>query len=347
MPDKIELFIAGEKLTGSFSSYSINSDLYLASDEFSLELANPDLEIKAGTIARIEINGQVELCGIIDKVEKSIAKSGRTLKIDGRDMMGLVCDHHCQKFGDISSLKSSKLKNLAEYLLADIPFISRKSIIYQEGAEKLSKPYKKIKVEPGNTVFEVLSNYAIGRGLLFYCLPDGTFVFGKPRKTGQAQYSIICSKASPGRNNYLEARVTEDISGVFSQATIVAQIDGYDYLGNEIPVNVKKTVQMAEGEFPYFKPFVKDGGNDDQSPSMEAQLTLEKFKAMRRKYEYTVPYHSQNGRNWRINELVRVDDSDMKTQKTLLIYSRTFNMEKRQGPTTRLVLGAPGVIIQG
>src|SRR6185369_2157908 len=97
MSDIVTLQIGNQRIE-NFTSYDIEADLYQAADTFKLELANPEAPVKAGMECKLFVNGQLELTGLIDKTQKKGDKNGRTLAVEGRDLMGLLVDSHAEQF---------------------------------------------------------------------------------------------------------------------------------------------------------------------------------------------------------------------------------------------------------
>lgn len=346
MQDKVSLYIDNQKIE-DFLSYTIESDIYTADDAFSLELANPQIVIKEGHRCELYVNDTIELTGIIDRVTQSYDKSGVRLKVEGRDLMGLLVDSYCEEF---ITLQQIKVKDLAERLLKNVPFINRKKIIYQENFFKkkakgessialLDAPHNFSQIEPGMTIFEVLKDYAGSRGMMFFCLPDGTIVFGKPKEKGEPTFSIICTKDGKD-NNVLEGEMTKDISKRYSKYVVIGQQQGTDLISID---NINTKASIEDKEFPFYKPMVAKNNNDYQSPKLHARMLLEKSRHQGFQLSYKVYGHSQNGKNWTINELCSVKDEVLNIEGTYLIYARTFEMSK-QGVYTSLKLGIPGVV---
>ncbi len=125
MQDEVILKI-GDKEIKYFISYDIESDLYIADNAFSLELSDPETEIDPGQLCKIYVNGVLELNGIIDSVTDKESKSGTSLSVEGRDLMGLLVDSHIEEF---VPLEGVTIKTLAETLLKDVPFINLKPIV--------------------------------------------------------------------------------------------------------------------------------------------------------------------------------------------------------------------------
>lgn len=354
MSDIVTLQIGNQRIE-NFTSYDIEADLYQAADRFTLELANPEAPIAPGMQCKLYINNQLELTGLIDKTSRKYNKDGRALTIEGRDLLGLLTDSHAEQF---VTVQGKTVKQLAEMLLTSVPFINRSQIVYQEnvvgklkGKKKtadspltafLDTPQKFSQIEPGMTVFEVLAVYAASRGLMFFALPDGTLVFGRPRITGEAGFSITTSL--DGKNNNVEAgEEINDISRRYSKITVVSQVQGGDDFGMDTSkINVKKTV--TDAGFPFYKPLVVKLNNDSQTPELHGRMLLEKQRHDGYSLAYTASLHSQNGRNWSINELCTVNDEVLDIKRTLLIYNRRFRKNK-QGSWTDIKLGPPGLVV--
>ena len=201
MPEEIELYIDGKRYK-DFVSYKVDADLYTAADAFSVDLGDPSLGIEPGGKCYLSINGALEMTGIIDFVNPSGKKDGGKFVIQGRDLMGLLVDAHVEEF---ITLKDYTLKALCERLIANVPFINKKQVYYNEtagaGRGKLKNKGAAVgmwdtgmtfsQTEPGMTVFEVLKEYSRSIGLLFYCRADGSLVFGKPKSGGAPSYFIF------------------------------------------------------------------------------------------------------------------------------------------------------------
>ena len=78
---------------------------------------------------------------------------------------------------------------------------------------------------------------------------------------------------------------------------------------------------------------------------MRARLIMEKQRMEGMQYHYTVARHNQNGQNWTSNKMCHVKDEPQGIDGDYLIYGRLFEMNKQNGPTTRLRLGKPGLVV--
>ncbi len=338
MPDKVELIVGGQAVA-HFLSYTVESDIYTADDAFSLELANPAAAIAEGQQCELVVNGSTELVGVIDRIVERCDKTGRTLTVEGRDLMGLLVDSCCE---DFITVENVSLKTLAERLLATVPFIRRSAVAYDADAAALDSPLKFTQIDPGMTVFEALSRYAASRGLLFWAQPDGTMVFGRPKASGPVRFRIVRGAADGRRNNVIEGERTRDISRRYSKVVVIGQQQGADDIDAEA-VNTADTAQDAD--FPFYKPYVTVDNDDAESPGRHARMVLERQRREGLTLTYTVAGHSQDGRNWAVNEMCAVRDDALRPplDGTYLIYGRAFERSRR-GTTTALRLGLPGMV---
>lgn len=353
MADTVKLQVDGKEIT-HFLEYKIDADLYTPADAFYLKLANPETDVKAGKLCELFVNDQKELTGVIDRVCRKVDKNGVTLDVEGRDLMGLLVDSYCEP--PWSSVTGMTLKTLAEKLLKNIPFINRKEITYQENVvgklkgkktsgsgflAGLDEPQKINQIEAGMTVFEVLKNYSLSRGMLFYCLPNGTLVFGRPMAKGEPDYTLTMKRDGKG-NNVIESDFIEDISRRYSKIIVIGQQQCSNAIFSTSG-NKPGTARIVR-DFPFDKLYVSIDNNDNVSPAMRARLIEEKQRRESFKLEYKVGRHSQHGKNWQINKFCRVNDDVNGINKDYLIYGRTFELRKDSGPITKLRLGEPGLV---
>lgn len=342
--DTAYLLINGLKLE-NFISYHIESNLFIADDSFSLVLANPQIAVSDGQRCQLYINGQRELNGLSDMVDKNYNKKAKKLIIEGRDLQGLIVDSYCEEF---LTLEDIGLKDLAEQLLARVPFISREAIQYGKGNKiKVSdmealwtEEAEKAQIKPGQTIFQVLKDFAMARGLIFFCMPDGTFIFSKPLTSGKASFTLINRLSGIG-NNILEGGEVADSSQRYSTIKVIGQKQGSD-LWDEDELSVQGTA--SDSDFPFYKPYVVVMDEDLEDPDQQANLILQKQRFNGYKLQYKTTGHSQNGVNWQTNAICHVIDEEFDIDGDFLIYERVFEKSKEAGTTTSLKLSRLGTM---
>ena len=137
------------------------------------------------------------------------------------------------------------------------------------------------------TIFDVLSNYARSRGFMFFSLPNGTFVFGRPKTKGAAAFNIVSLKPGP-QNNALTCEEVNDFSKRFSKVTVMGQRQGTDADGGDDDDDdddagdngndgdddgggaaaINTHAVAYDPTFPFYKPFVALNNNDSLSPAL-------------------------------------------------------------------------------
>lgn len=338
MRDNVVLLIDNVPVR-DFLSYRIDSDLFMAADSWEFELSDFSVKINPASKVELKINGIRELIGIVDKRNRKVSKNGKSISVAGRDLMGILCDHCVTEFGEETDLSGKTLRQLAKALIKDIPYIYKLSIVgFESGCERLGEAWETFKADPGQTVFEVLKKAANGRGLHFWCNEEGAFVFGKPLAKGRPEFYLTARPEA----NYTEGSWTHDISEAYSKVIVYCQSQetNLDFSSTNVAASASLSVPA---QFPFYKPKVVTRNGDSAAASREAKRLLNTTRSRLNTLEYTVPGHSQNGRNWRTNKIVRIDDAVLGVRGDYLIYGRTYEMSRDGGPTTRLRIGDLGV----
>lgn len=351
MSDNAALTINGVTIQ-HFKSFSVSADVYTADTSFDMSLSHPETVIHGGQRCELKINGVTEMTGLIDKPHRKWSKSQSEFNIEGRSLMGLLVDSHYDQFMDLQNIS---IKTLAQTLLKNVPYINTKNIIYQKdvpGSLKGRHPVMNIfsdadtsmmfsRIEPGTTIFDILKQYAMSRGMMFFGLPDGTFVFGtlKNKNAGKPSFSIVLHKDGKG-NNATEADWSEDYSKRYSQVTIFNQMQGTT---SQIGLPLNNSASVTDSNFPFRKIYVgQNDYGDAMTPKKYAGMVMDRQQHDAFGVTYKVPGFSQNGKNWSVNELVYIDDEVNGLKDVYLIHARTFELSKEEGAQTTLRIGLPG-----
>jgi prophage tail gpP-like protein len=340
MSDKIELLINSYRYD-KWKSYTVESDIYQAANAFQFELYKSDsFKPRAGMIANLLVNGELSLIGIIDKVSRAWDSTGRYFNVSGRDSISVIVDSYCESF---PTLQNYDLVKVAKKLLEKFPLFNKRNIEYDTVAKKSdsSKPF--IQIEPGQQVFSVLRDLAKSRGLVFFSDAKGNLIFRSPKGKGKTSF-LLQRKTGKANPNIIKAEAIEDISNRHSKYTVLTQEQG----GSETePPQINSSYTIEDTEFPFsdymYKPFVEAIQDDKSSPQKRAKMLLEQSRAQANVYNYKVKGHSQNTKNYAIDELCRIDDDENEVHGEFLIYGVTLSGSAK-GQTTDLRLGLPGVI---
>jgi prophage tail gpP-like protein len=329
MREDVVLLVRGCR-ADKFTGYSIEHDLYQPEGSFSFS-ADTKYDINAGDTCEIVINGKLEMTGIIDTVKRGLSRGGPSIEISGRSFASVLCDS-C--ITDFSGGVPTTLPKLAERLVRGLPFIGRKDFVYNNGSAAGKVKQTSVQLSPGDTAFEILKKAANSEGYLFWVSPDGRFVFDRPAKTGSAEYKIEGTAACV---NYLEGSVTRTIEDRHSDIIVMGECQ------DDSDCKYVKTKLHCAG-FPFKRPIVISWNENEGPAKKTADLRLVTEQAQAIKLEYTMPGHSQNGKNWAINKFCKVDDDYNGANGVYLISRRSFTLSREEGRRTVVALQPGGLV---
>jgi prophage tail gpP-like protein len=229
--------------------YAIASDITTPSDAFALRFpferalylsCRPDNEV------RIFIDERRVFTGVIDARHRSSSRSGGGfIQISGRDLMGRVVDESAPliSFGGLgiadlarkliegSAIKTVTLSNATNRRLVAgaAPRATKEPPI-------LTGPKPPKKVEPGESIWQVLARFLADAGLLAFCGAAGDLVICTPNYNQQPGHVLI--HAPRGSARTLQANVValedkQDIGEMYS--LIVALVQPPDTKEDETP----------------------------------------------------------------------------------------------------------------
>lgn len=348
MADSIALLINGREIR-NFVSYEVDADMWQAANAFALELSSTQLSVRTGDACKLKINGQLELVGHIDAVERTTDRGRETLTVRGRDMMGLVVDEYCKS--SVSQLKTS-IKPVAEALLGQIPGIDLKTVKYEQGVSTSTRDQIAQLIAVGSigqTIFASLKSAAQQFGLMFFCMPDGTFCFGTPATApkGKISFAVVLRKDGKG-TNVTRADTKEDISKRYKSIKMCYQLPLPSDGDKSASAITAATISITDPDYPSWAPqktFVLEDSGEAGGMKARAVLLLNAQRHEAVQLDYTVAGHSFKGRNWTINAFCGVDDDKNGYSGNYLITRRTFKLSREEGVVTKLRLSLPGVRI--
>lgn len=332
MDDRTTILVANEPIFG-IVRYSIRQNIYQAAGTFEIELDPQSADsVHEGDRVDIKVAGTTAMIGIVERIEEQGNKSSATLRISGRDLMGLVVDEYLQSF---KTLSNKTLMSVAEYYLGQIDRIKYLPRSYINGADRFDIPLEWVQPQPGQTVFDLLSGIAAARGIHFYMRPEGRIVFGKPFGYGSHQYSIW--RTVDGNSNVLDWSRIRDISQRYSRVIVLGQQQS-TFDTPVAAINQKATV--VDDTFPpgLSKTMVIETDTAAQSLSRQGQMIVEQQRLDGYSIRYVVPGHAQRGYAWAPDTICSVDDYRLQERGRYLVYERAFVFDK-QTKKTELVLG--------
>lgn len=310
--DELVLEIGGRQVR-EFRSVDFSTGLYDPVGSFNIELGLRP-KVASGETAKLYVNGQLELTGLLDEVDEVIEERSHSFRLTGRTLLGLAADCCITDW----STAPSTLEGAASRFLSPLPHLGAcKRVIERDAA----KEYPGLDV--GDTVLSVLNEYAQNRGLLFWTQGDGTLVFGRAKREGAPAFRI------DQRTRVVRRRRTDASSRQHSEIRVVS--DGLDGATQVVVKNASAPLQ---------KTFVAAyNGSDSAGLKKQAQEYIRQQKLAACRLEYVVPGFSQGGCNWAVNELVRIEDDVLGVHGLYLIGNRSFSLGRPNGSTTTLSIG--------
>jgi prophage tail gpP-like protein len=235
MPDDVRLTVDGTEYLG-WKNIRIERSIDTISGVFGLEVsdkwsaASASWPIKPGAVCALSIDGEVIITGYVDVVRASFDAKSRSLQISGRDKAADMIDSSA--LNDPDSWSNITLGKLAAELAA--PF----GIAVIDDA-KDDKLFPLVKIQPGETAFEVLERYARQRGVLTISDGSGRIVLTKPGQR-RADVSLVQGQ------NILRASGTADHSQRFSEYLVTGQTAGTDTVFGSEASEVEGKARDAE-----------------------------------------------------------------------------------------------------
>jgi prophage tail gpP-like protein len=170
---------------GDWDRVEIESNMLEPADAFSVSCTNKD-GVLAGAIAPgdpvlITIDGIAVMVGRVDDVDYEDETDSR-VTVAGRDLFLYLVDAHIEQ---AKTYKDLSLLTLAQNLTLDAWGITWRS------AETSAQLLKRVKVEPGDTVWDVLQEQIQKKDILIWLDPDGIAQIGKPNYAQDSSYQLL------------------------------------------------------------------------------------------------------------------------------------------------------------
>lgn len=213
--DKVSVVIGG-KVHSDWTSYSVDSDLLIPADAWSMRLGLPDgafpADVKRGVPVQVRVGKDVVMTGRVDRVRRHLGKDQATISIMGRDGAAILVDCAAQVFtGRQMSLEDVIARVVRPLGITSIELHAESSIRND-----------KVSVEPGERAWETLLRACAGRGLWPWFRPEGTLVIGGPDYTAAPVATLIMRRSGKGNNLVsLDEESSEERS--YSELTVLAQ----------------------------------------------------------------------------------------------------------------------------
>lgn len=226
MPDNnIELIVGGFVCT-SWDSVSIDSDLEIPADSWSLTLFNTESgvlppQVQGGQIVELYYRGQPVLKGVLDRVQESVSRAGRRVTLNGRDLAALLLDNAVP----VTVQQKITIKQIVlQWVLTDLGnYIS--DVLF---ADQLDKLQNLVAIEPSESIWSALTKAAESIGQYIWVEAGGALIIGNPFRPKQGVLTqppipILRLKRDDSTNNVLSAEYTEDATELYSEVVVLGQ----------------------------------------------------------------------------------------------------------------------------
>jgi len=321
---KISISVTGalERLEG-WTGVSIVRGIDQASDAFSFTFPweatedNKALFVAYRTSrARISYDNELIVTGIMEKYAPTSSADGNTMTVEGRSESGVIMD--------ISAKKLSYEQTPFNTIASDLSPISVRAI--PDGPVD-------IEIEPGETVWSVLSKLAAGINLYAFPQADGSLLFqqiSKPATIG----SII-----EGESPVNSISTSMDLTKRFYRYTAVQTVDGQQAKAETIDTGVDSRLRDGQIIEPQQQANVTDAANFARNRGIMDSYTC----------TVNVTGWTIDGTLWAPGMVVNVNypSAMIYRDSELMVKRATLSLDETSGATTTLELTFPQVFTGG
>lgn len=283
---------------GGWQSYRINLGMQQLSGSFDLTLTErwagqeSRRALRVGAPCTLHYDGALLVTGYLDSVAPTYNGQDHSISVSGRDKTADLVD--CS--APATQWIGRSLADVARELCAPFGI----PVIDQAGA---NVPFRSLKPNDGETVFEMLDQAARIRGVLLITDGRGNLVI---TRAGRERASDALSLGQ----NILSASGNFDLRDVFSQYSLKGQQPGDDWLSGEAAAAV--LAKASDSRIKRHRPMtlIADGPLD--AAAARERVTWERNVRWGRSQSitYTVQGHRQrSGALWRSNMLTNVYDT--------------------------------------
>lgn len=319
----------------SWKSYEIDSDFLIPADSFSFNIGLPaestQIPNYTGKTAKVLINDELVLTGIIDTTRHNISKGNRTFLLNGRDKAAILLD---------CSAPQINVKGLT--VLQAIEQIVKPLGVTNVQLKAESNPIlDKVDINVGESAWQAIMNCANSAGLHCWFEPDGVLIVGGADYSTPPVATLCCNK-SGDKNNVLEASLMFDYSQSYSHITFLAQRHGRS---NDESKHDLKWVYEAENA-PSYKPKTIVIADVENLEALQKKAKKFISDSLLEQFDLTLivaDHKTASGELWRPGQRVHVICEEYGIDAIFFLMGRRFMLTKFGGTQTELRLKEDGV----
>lgn len=300
-----------DEIAGSFE--------VVLSDRWDLDVLP---RIRAGAPCTLDLAGQTVITGYIDRAARSVSARERDLSISGRDATADLVD--------ASALPREPYQE-ADLLAIASDQCGPFKITVRAGAD-VGAPFRRVVVEPGESVFELLERLARQRGLLL--MPDaGGLLIGQP-DGARASTALVLGQ------NLLRYAQVSDWRERYSEYRVRGQSSTDDDWYGEQATAIK--ARATDADIDRHRPLVVSA--EDNETDLQARADWECAVRAARGQTVTATVQgwtgAADGALWRVGQTVSVQPGLTATASEWLIVGADYSLDD-QGTLAVLELMPP------
>ena len=247
--DRITIRVAGREHR-DWTTYRIESHLITPADAWRVTLGIPADRIPATVRPWADMEaclGQdVVLTGRIDRIEREVAKGSQSLTLSGRDGAAVLVD--C----------SAPIFTRRKVTLTEVVDLAVRPLGVAKVRVDVTNAREKVEIEPGMTAWDALGQACEANGCWAWFESDGTLVVGGPDYAAAPVATLVTRFDGKG-NNVLSLAVTEDVSGRYSEVTVLGQSHGTETAEGKHDIQHRET----DPDVPGYRPLILVAGDCD------------------------------------------------------------------------------------
>ncbi len=327
-------------------------DVRQSNGTFQYASTGPLLKIKLGQKVEVLVDGEVQIVGFLEGVERDVDESRAEIRISGRDKTGDLVD--CAALDDgPAEFKNVKLEEAVKRIAAPYGITVRSEI-------DTGEPFARYGLDLSETAFSAIEKGARGRHALVLSDGVGGIVITRTGKTrAPADLNMPGNvKRSHGKFGHFKRHSKHTVHGqgekagksrsgkpLDSTAEPLSPGDRHEGDGSATAMERKGTAAKgvaADDEIKRHRPIVHLARtkSDHASANDEADGRMRKARAESEELTHTVVGFGVDGKLWKVNQMASVSDDYQDIYRDLLI-TRVKNRQDEGGKLTELTLMSP------